>query len=65
LIRQSIARSYAKGLFAAGVHQGKYEDYLRQVKEILEIVNERPKIRRALTLPFSRWTRERNCSRGL
>ncbi len=52
MIRLSIARSYAKGLFAAGVKDGKYTDYLRQMKEILDIVNEKPKIRRALALPL-------------
>ena len=52
MIRQSIARSYAKGLFAVGVKDGKYKDYLRQMKEILEIVNDAPKIRRASMLPL-------------
>jgi F-type H+-transporting ATPase subunit delta len=52
LIRQSIARSYAKGLFAAGVKDGRYKDYLGQMKEILEIVNKSPRIREALLLPL-------------
>ena len=52
MIRQSVARSYAKGLFAAGVKDGKYQDYLRQMKEILKIVNEAPRIRKALALPL-------------
>ena len=52
MIRQSIARSYAKGLFAAGVKDGSYKDYLRQIKEILEIVDEAPRIRKALALPL-------------
>ncbi len=52
MIRQSIARSYAKGLFAVGEKDGRYEDYLRQMKEILEIVNEAPRIRKALMLPL-------------
>ena len=52
MIRQSIARSYAKGLFAAGVKDGRYKDYLGQMKEILEIVNKSPRIREALLLPL-------------
>jgi len=52
LIRQSIARSYAKGLFAAGVKDGRYKDYLRQMKEILEVVNGAPRIQKALALPL-------------
>ena len=52
MIRQSIARSYAKGLFAAGEKDGKYKDYLRQMEEILKIVNEAPRIRKALALPL-------------
>jgi F-type H+-transporting ATPase subunit delta len=52
LIRQSIARRYARGLFAVGEKDGRYKDYLRQLDEFLQVVEQGPKIERALTLPL-------------
>ena len=52
MIRQSIARRYAKGLFAVGEKDGRYGEYLAQMKEVLSVMEAGPKIARALTLPL-------------
>jgi F-type H+-transporting ATPase subunit delta len=52
LIRQSIAKRYAKGLFAVGEKDGKYKNYLQQLHEILGIIEKEPRIGRALMLPL-------------
>jgi F-type H+-transporting ATPase subunit delta len=52
LIRQSIARRYAKGLFAVGQKDGKYRDYLEQMRQVLSVVLSDPKIEKALMLPL-------------
>jgi F-type H+-transporting ATPase subunit delta len=52
LINQSIARRYAKGLFAVGGKDGKYKEYLREMDETLSVFRSEPKIDRALTLPL-------------
>jgi F-type H+-transporting ATPase subunit delta len=52
LIRQSIARRYAKGLFAVGVRDGKYREYLGQIGEILEVFTAQPRIKAALMMPL-------------
>jgi F-type H+-transporting ATPase subunit delta len=52
LIRQSIARRYAKGLFAVGVKDGRYRGYLGQMDEILSVLKTTPKLDRALALPL-------------
>lgn len=52
MIRQSIARRYAKGLFAVGERDGKYGEYLRQMKDILSVFEAGPKLATALTLPL-------------
>jgi len=51
-MRQSIARRYAKGLFAVGVKDGRYRDYLGQMDEILSVLKTAPKLDRALALPL-------------
>ncbi len=52
MIRQSIARRYAKGLFAVGEKDGKYRDYLQQMADVLSVIEAGPQIGRALTLPL-------------
>jgi F-type H+-transporting ATPase subunit delta len=52
LIRQSIARRYARGLFSVGVKDGRYRDYLNEMDEILSILKGAPKLARALELPL-------------
>jgi F-type H+-transporting ATPase subunit delta len=52
LIRQSIARRYAKGLFSVGVKDGKYRDYLDQLDETLIVLKKAPKLDRALIMPL-------------
>lgn len=52
MIQQSIARRYAKGLFAAGEKNGKYRDYLRQLQDVLEVVDKQPKLNTALMIPI-------------
>ena len=64
MIRQSIARSYAKGLFAVGEKDGRYEEYLRQMEEILKTMNETPRIGRALTLPLLEMDKRRDLLSG-
>ncbi len=52
MIRQSIARRYAKGLFSAGEKDGKYKDYLRQMNDMLSVVKKEPKLEKALMIPL-------------
>jgi len=52
LIRQSIARRYAKGLFSVGVKDGRYRDYLGQMDEALSVLKTEPRLDRALVLPL-------------
>jgi F-type H+-transporting ATPase subunit delta len=52
LIRLSIARRYARGLFAVGEKDGRYKEYLGQLDEFLQVVEKGPKIEHALMLPL-------------
>lgn len=52
MIRQSIAKRYAKGLFGAGEKDGKYRDYLQQMDEILSVVKKEPKLEKAIMVPL-------------
>jgi F-type H+-transporting ATPase subunit delta len=52
LIKQSIARRYARGLLAVGERDGLYRQYLGQLEEFLRIVEKGPKIERALMVPL-------------
>jgi F-type H+-transporting ATPase subunit delta len=52
LISQSIARRYAKGLFAVGEKDGHYRDYLGQLDGFLQVVEKGPKIEKALMMPL-------------
>ena len=52
MIRQSIARRYAQGLFAVGEKDGRYRDYLEQMRQVLSVAAFDPKIEKALMLPL-------------
>ena len=52
MIRQSIARRYAKGLFAVGEKDGKYGEYLKQMRDVFSVIDAGPRLARALTLPL-------------
>jgi F-type H+-transporting ATPase subunit delta len=52
VIRQSIARRYAKGLFAVGERDGKQGEYLRQMRDVLSVLEAGPRLATALTLPL-------------
>jgi len=52
VIRQSVARRYAKGLFSVGEKDGKYGEYLRQLRNVLSVFEAGPRLARALTLPL-------------
>jgi F-type H+-transporting ATPase subunit delta len=52
LISQSIAKKYARGLFAVGEKDGKYRDYLDEIKKILNVFDEEQRLGRALMLPI-------------
>lgn len=52
MIRQSIAKRYAKGLFAVGEKDGRYKAYLEELGHILALFDGNEKLRRALMLPL-------------
>jgi F-type H+-transporting ATPase subunit delta len=52
LIRQSIARRYAKGLFAVGEKNGRYREYLGQLNELLLTITKEAKVKKAIMLPL-------------
>jgi F-type H+-transporting ATPase subunit delta len=52
LISQSIAKRYAKGLFAVGEKDGKYRDYLDEIEKILKVFNEEKQLGKTLMLPI-------------
>lgn len=52
MIRESIARRYAKALFAVGEKDGRYRDYLEQMRHVLSVAAFDPKIEKALMLPL-------------
>jgi len=51
LISQSIAKRYAKGLFAVGEKDGKYRAYYDELDTILRFFKEEQKLGKALLLP--------------
>jgi len=59
VIRRSIARRYARGLFAVGERDGKFGDYLRQMKDVLSVIEAGEQLKRALTLPLLEIERRR------
>ena len=52
MIKQSVARRYARGLFAVGERDGRFKEYLDQLDLFLQVVDKGPKIERALMLPL-------------
>lgn len=52
MISQSIAKRYAKGLFAVGEKNGKYREYLTAMESILEVFNKEQRLGKALMLPI-------------
>jgi F-type H+-transporting ATPase subunit delta len=52
LITQSIAKRYAKGLFAVGEKDGKYNAYMEELTTILKYMQDEPRLGKALLLPI-------------
>ncbi|MCX8022875.1 MAG: ATP synthase F1 subunit delta [Syntrophorhabdaceae bacterium] len=52
MISQSIAKRYANALFAVGVKDGKYMEYLDELEGILKLFLEEQRIGKALMLPI-------------
>jgi F-type H+-transporting ATPase subunit delta len=60
LIRQSIARRYAKGLFAVGDKDGKYGTYFEDLEQIMGVVEANEKLKNALMLPLLEMSKRRD-----
>lgn len=52
MIRQSIAKRYAKGLFAVGEKDGHYKGYLAELENILGLFEKEQRLKKALMLPL-------------
>jgi F-type H+-transporting ATPase subunit delta len=52
LIKQSIAKRYARGLFAVGEKDGKYKLYLEEIDRVLKLFDGKERLRKALMLPI-------------
>jgi F-type H+-transporting ATPase subunit delta len=52
LIRQSIAKRYAKGLFAVGEKDGQYRNYLEELNGLLKLFDEKQRLKKAIMLPL-------------
>lgn len=52
MIRQSIAKRYAKGLFAVGEKGETYRDFLEELDRIIEVIDREPRLGKALTVPI-------------
>lgn len=52
MISRSIAKRYARGLFAVGEKDGKYKDYLDEFNALLDFFAKEPRLGRPLTLPI-------------
>lgn len=52
MIRQSIAKRYARGLFIAGEKDGKYKEYYGELDKVLSFMEGEQRIKRALTIPL-------------
>ena len=52
MIRQSIAKRYAKGLFAVGEKDGQYKGYLVELENILNLFEKEQRLKKALMLPL-------------
>ena len=52
MIRQSIAKRYAKALFGAGEKDGNYRKYLDEMDALLKLVEAEPRLKTTLMLPL-------------
>lgn len=52
MISRSIAKRYAKGLFAVGERDGKYRSYLEELEGILGVFDREQRLKKALVLPL-------------
>jgi len=52
LISRSIAKRYAKGLFAVGEKNGKYRSYLEELEGVLSVFDKEQRLKKALMLPL-------------
>jgi F-type H+-transporting ATPase subunit delta len=52
LISQSIAKRYAKGLFAVGEKDGKYRAYFEELDRLLALFEGEKRLKKALMLPL-------------
>jgi F-type H+-transporting ATPase subunit delta len=52
LISRSIAKRYAKGLFAVGEKNGKYRSYLEELEGVLSVFDKEERLKKALMLPL-------------
>ncbi len=52
MIRQSIAKRYAKGLFAVGEKGGAYKDFLQELDGIVGLFGKEQRLGKALMLPL-------------
>jgi F-type H+-transporting ATPase subunit delta len=52
LIHQSIARRYARALFAVGEKDARYRDYLSEMEKILKLFDTEKRLGKALMLPL-------------
>ena len=52
MIRQSIARRYAKALFAVGDKDGRYGSYFEDLEQVVNVVEANQKLKNALMLPL-------------
>jgi F-type H+-transporting ATPase subunit delta len=52
LIKQSIAKRYARGLFAVGEKDGKYRAYLKEIDMVLKVFDGEERLRKAVMLPL-------------
>lgn len=52
MISRSIAKRYAKGLFAVGEKDGKYRSYLEELEGVLDVFEREQRLKKALMLPL-------------
>ncbi|HOJ70980.1 MAG TPA: ATP synthase F1 subunit delta [Syntrophorhabdaceae bacterium] len=52
MISRSIAKRYARGLFAVGEKDGKYKQYLEELNAILDFFTKEQRLSRPLILPI-------------
>ena len=52
MIQRSVAKRYAKGLFAVGERDGAYKSYLEEIDKFLSTIEREPKLMKALMLPL-------------